>query len=297
MKMITRLQYFNCVVETGSISEASRLFDIQPSSVSRQLVALEAELGVRLLNRTTRSVGLTEAGQTFYRYSQRVVAELEEAKKAVNDLQESPRGHLKVSMTVGFGECVVLPLLPKFRQQYPEINVELELTERVVDFVDENIDIAIRSGRLPDSNLIAKRLADNNFLLCASPEYLSGKRDLQSPTQLADFDCIRYGYAGWRDWFLMDGGSPTRLQINPNLTINTVNGQKQLVLNHAGLALLPLWAVHDELRKGTVIQVLPDFVFSPYDVMSSTYALYLKRELVSPKIRVFIDFISQHING
>ncbi|MEZ8738887.1 LysR family transcriptional regulator [Photobacterium swingsii] len=295
--MITRLQYFNCVVETGSISEASRLFDIQPSSISRQLVALEAELGVRLLNRTTRSVGLTEAGQTFYRYSQRVVAELEEAKKAVNDLQESPRGHLKVSMTVGFGECVVLPLLTKFRQQYPEINVELELTERVVDFVDENIDIAIRSGRLPDSNLIAKRLADNNFLLCASPEYLEGKEALKSPTQLIDFDCIRYGYAGWRDWFLMEDGVPTRLTINPNLTINTVNGQKQLVLNHAGLALLPLWAVHDELRNGTLIQVLPDFVFSPYDVMSATYALYLKRELVSPKIRVFIDFISLHIDG
>ncbi|MEZ8092769.1 LysR substrate-binding domain-containing protein [Photobacterium swingsii] len=295
--MITRLQYFNCVVETGSISEASRLFDIQPSSISRQLVALESELGVRLLNRTTRSVGLTEAGQTFYRYSQRVVAELEEAKKAVNDLQESPRGHLKVSMTVGFGECVVLPLLTKFRQQYPEINVELELTERVVDFVDENIDIAIRSGRLPDSNLIAKRLADNNFLLCASPEYLEGKEALKSPTQLIDFDCIRYGYAGWRDWFLMEDGVPTRLTINPNLTINTVNGQKQLVLNHAGLALLPLWAVHDELRNGTLIQVLPDFVFSPYDVMSATYALYLKRELVSPKIRVFIDFISLHIDG
>lgn len=294
--MITRLQYFNCVVETGSISEASRLFDIQPSSISRQLVALEAELGVRLLNRTTRSVGLTEAGQTFYRYSQRVVAELEEAKKAVNDLQESPRGHLKVSMTVGFGECVVLPLLTKFRQQYPEINVELELTERVVDFVDENIDIAIRSGRLPDSNLIAKRLADNNFLLCASPEYLEGKEALKSPTQLIDFDCIRYGYAGWRDWFLMEDGVPTRLTIKPNLTINTVNGQKQLVLNHAGLALLPLWAVHDELRNGTLIQVLPDFVFSPYDVMSATYALYLKRELVSPKIRVFIDFISLHID-
>ncbi len=295
--MITRLQYFNCVVETGSISEASRLFDIQPSSISRQLVALESELGVRLLNRTTRSVGLTEAGQTFYRYSQRVVAELEEAKKAVNDLQESPRGHLKVSMTVGFGECVVLPLLTKFRQQYPEINVELELTERVVDFVDENIDIAIRSGRLPDSNLIAKRLADNNFLLCASPEYLEGKEALKSPTQLIDFDCIRYGYAGWRDWFLMEDGVPTRLTINPNLTINTVNGQKQLVLNHAGLALLPLWAVHNELRNGTLIQVLPDFVFSPYDVMSATYALYLKRELVSPKIRVFIDFISLHIDG
>lgn len=295
--MITRLQYFNCVVETGSISEASRLFDIQPSSISRQLVALESELGVRLLNRTTRSVGLTEAGQTFYRYSQRVVAELEEAKKAVNDLQESPRGHLKVSMTVGFGECVVLPLLTKFRQQYPEINVELELTERVVDFVDENIDIAIRSGRLPDSNLIAKRLADNNFLLCASLEYLEGKEALKSPTQLIDFDCIRYGYAGWRDWFLMEDDVPTRLTINPNLTINTVNGQKQLVLNHAGLALLPLWAVHDELRNGTLIQVLPDFVFSPYDVMSATYALYLKRELVSPKIRVFIDFISLHIDG
>ncbi|MGF1761007.1 LysR substrate-binding domain-containing protein [Photobacterium sagamiensis] len=289
--------YFNCVVETGSISEASRIFDIQPSSVSRQIAALEKELGVRLLNRTTRNIGLTEAGQKFYEYSQRIVSELDEAKRAVNDLQESPKGKLKVSMTVGFGESIVLPLIPEFMAAYPDINVELELTERVVDLVEENIDIAIRSGRLPDSNLIAKQLAYNNFLLCSSPAYLAKHDALQSPFELGQYDCIRYGYVGWRDWYVMDDGKATKLTIDGGLTVNTVNGQKQLLLNDAGLALMPLWAVKDELKSGALVHVLPDHTFSPYEIISSTYAIYLKRELISPKVRVFIDFLSQRIEA
>lgn len=292
--MITRLQYFNCVVETGSISEASRLFDVQPSSISRQIAALEKDLGVRLLNRTTRNLGLTEAGQRYYDYSQRIVAELDEAKRAVNDLQQSPRGKLRVSMTVGFGESVVLPLIPGFLHQYPDIDVDLELTERVVDLVEENIDVAIRSGRLPDSTMIAKKLLPNNFLLCASPEYLSSRGTPDSPHALNNHLCIRYGYTGWREWFLM-GETVERLDVQSDITVNTVNGQKQLLLSHAGLALMPLWAVKKELKQGELVHVLPQHTFSPYEVMSSTYAIYLKRELVSPKIRVFIDYLSRHM--
>ncbi|MGF1731617.1 LysR substrate-binding domain-containing protein [Photobacterium kasasachensis] len=292
--MITRLQYFNCVVETGSISEASRVFDVQPSSISRQIATLEQELGVRLLNRTTRNLGLTEAGQRYYDYSQRIVAELDEAKRAVNDLQQSPKGRLRVSMTVGFGESVILPLIPDFLAMYPDIDVDLELTERVVDLVEENTDVAIRSGRLPDSTMIAKKLLANNFLLCASPEYLAKRGTPDSPQSLSNHQCIQYGYAGWREWYLMEAPI-TRLDICSAITVNTVNGQKQLLLSHAGLALMPLWAVQQELHRGELINVLPQHTFSPYEVMSSTYAIYLKRELVSPKIRVFLDYLSRHI--
>jgi DNA-binding transcriptional LysR family regulator len=294
MSMFTRLHYFNCVVETGSISAASRVFDVQPSSISRQLAALETELGILLLNRTSRNVGLTEAGLTYYQYSQRIVAELDEANRAVNDLQQNPKGKLKVSMTVGFGESCVLPLIPAFMAQYPDVKIELELTERVVDLVEDNADIAIRSGRLPDSNLIARKLVDNDFLLCSSSQYLAEHGMPDSPDSLVDFSCIRYGYSGWRDWFLMDEKS-IKLQIQDGLTVNSVNGQKQLVLNHAGLALMPLWAVKNELENGTLVRVLARHRFSPYESMSSTYAIYLKRDLISPKIRVFLDFLKQYI--
>ena len=296
MSMITRLHYFNCVVETGSISQASRVFDVQPSSVSRQLATLEKELGIRILNRTTRNIGLTEAGLTYYQYSQRIVTELDEAHRAVNDLQQHPKGRLKVSMTVGFGESCVLPLIPSFIKQYPDVKVELELTERVIDLVEDNVDIAIRSGRLPDSNLIARKLADNDFLLCASPQYLAEHGSPDTPHTLADFDCIRYGYVGWREWFLM-GNKPTKLPIKGGLTVNSVNGQKQLLLNHAGLALIPRWAVDRELNNGALIHVLDEYTFSPYERMSSTYAIHLKRDLISPKIRVFLDFLKKHIEG
>lgn len=294
MSMITRLHYFNCVVEMGSISAASRFFDVQPSSISRQLAALEAELGIRLLNRTTRNIGLTEAGSTYYHYSQRIVAELDEANRAVNDLQQSPKGNLKVSMTVGFGESCVLPLVPGFMQAYPDVNIELELTERVVDLVEDNVDIAIRSGRIPDSNLIASKLTDNDFLLCATPQYLATNGTPEMPDDLINFNCISYGYSGWRDWYLM-GDKPRKLAIKAGLVVNSVNGQKQLVLNHAGLVLAARWAVNSELENGSLVQVLAQHCFSPYERLSSTYALYLKRDLISPKIRVFLDYLKQHL--
>jgi DNA-binding transcriptional LysR family regulator len=293
--MLTRLHYFNCVVETGSISKASRIFDVQPSSISRQLSTLEKELGVSLLNRTSRNIRLTEAGETYYHYSKGIASDLDEASRAVNDLQQKPTGNLKISMTVGFAECCILPLVPSFTAQYPEIKLSLEMTGRVVDLVEENVDIAIRTGRLPDSNLIALKLVDNDFILCASPQYLADNGLPDSPFQLMDFDCIRYEYSGWKNWFLMHE-KPTKLAIKSSLTIRSINGQKQLILNHAGLALMPKWAVKGELENGSLVQVLKQYIFSPYESLSSTYAIYSKRELVSPKIRVFLDFIKAHID-
>jgi DNA-binding transcriptional LysR family regulator len=294
MSSLNRLLYFNSVVETGSISKTSQIFDVQPSSISRQLAVLEQELGVRLLNKTTRNTGLTEAGHKYYEYSQRIVSEFDEAKRVVNDLQEAPKGKLNISMTVGFGESVVLPLISKFISLYPNIDIELELSERVVDLVEENIDVAIRSGRLPDSSMIAKQLTLNNFLLCASPQYLVNHSTPHSPEDLKDHQCIRYNYSRWKDWFLM-AKEKTKLNLNNAISVNSVNGQKQLVLNDAGLALIPLWAIKNELEDGALVQVMPEYTFSPYEELSATYAIYLKRDMISPKTRVFLDFLVENI--
>ncbi len=293
--MMTRLMYFNAVVETGSFSEAGRVLDVQPSSVSRQVTVLEKELGIALLNRTTRSIGLTEAGRQYYGYSRRILQELEEARQAVHALSDTPSGRLRLSMTVGFGESVVLPLIPAFMARYPDISVDIELTERVVDLVDENIDVALRSGRLPDSSLIATKVADNDFLLCATPAYLAQQGKPSTPDELVVFNCIRYGYVGWREWYLL-GKQPVRLPINGPLTVNTVQGQKQLVLNHAGIALVPRWAVVDELGRGELVSVLPEHCFSPQESLSATYAIYLNRTLVSGKVRAFLDFLRSSLS-
>lgn len=294
MSSINRLAYFNSVVETGSISEASRIFDVQPSSISRQLAVLEKELGVRLLNKTTRNTSLTEAGHKYYEYSQRIVSEFDNAKRAVNDLQITPQGKLKISMTVGFGESMVLPLIPKFMSLYPDIDIKIELTERVVDLIEENIDVAIRSGRLSDSTMIARRLVFNDFLLCASPQYLKNNGTPRRIDDLANHQCIRYGYNGWKEWFLI-AEDRKKLMINSQVSVNSVNGQKQLVLNHTGLTLIPLWAVKSELANGSLVQVMPDHIFSPYEELSATYAIYLKRDMISPKTRVFLDFLVEHM--
>lgn len=294
--MIKRLQYFNAVVETGSISETSRVFDVQPSSVSRQLAALEEELGVRLINRNTRTVSLTEAGQTFYSYSQHIVASLDEARRTINDLQDIPKGKLVVSATVGYGEVVLLPLINEFRQRYPEVEVSLELSERVKDLIEDNIDVAIRSGELADSSLVARKLQNNDFILCASPEYLELAPELICPQDLTDHQCIRYSYAGWQHWYLI-GEELEKLSIGGGLEVNTVNGQKQLLLSHCGIALIPLWAVASELADGRLQQVLAEYRFSPQATPTATYAIYLKREMVSPKVRVFIDYLVEKIHG
>ena len=197
-------------------------------------------------------------------------------------------------MTVGFGESVVLPLMPKFMALYPDIDIKVELTERVVDLVEENIDVAIRSGRLVDSSLIAKCLASNNFLLCASPEYLAQHGTLTVPKELTAHKCIRYSYSRWQDWYLMTD-KKIKLDLSNTISVNSVNGQKQLLLNGCGLTLMPLWAVREELKNGSLVHVMPDYTFSPYEELSSTYAIYLKREMVSVKTRVFLDFLVENI--
>ncbi|WP_263080461.1 LysR substrate-binding domain-containing protein [Endozoicomonas sp. Mp262] len=290
--MISRLHYFNLVVESGSFSEAARILDVQASSVSRQVVALEQELGVLLLNRTTRSLGLTEAGRKYYSYSQRIVADLDEAHQAVTNLQEQPKGVLRLSVTVAFGEYAVVPFLSSFMETYPDITVELELTERVVNLVEENIDLAIRSGKLADSNMVATKLMENHFILCASPEYLKSNGVPDSIESLKRFNCIRYGYAGWHNWYLL-GDKPEKIEVLGNPVVNTVTSQHKLLLSHTGLALMPSWAVRDDLRSGRLVRVLEQLKLSPYPSESATYGVYLDRRFIMPKVRAFLDFIKK----
>jgi len=290
MSQFTRIHYFNTVAELGSISAASNFYDIQPSSISRQLVVLEKELGVRLLNRNTRSLGLTEAGRKYYEYSQRIISEIDSAKRAVRDLQDKPQGVLRVSLTVGFGEMVVLPLIARFMDKYPKIKLELELTERIVDMIGENIDIAIRSGLLHDSNLIATQLQENDFILCASPSYLKKHGVPQSPSELLAHTCLCYGYAGWKEWYLLEDTAQP-ISLSNRITINSVNGQKQLIINDSGIALIPRWAVKKDIKQGRLSVIMPSRTFSPHEKLTSNYAIYQNREFISPKIRVFLDFL------
>ncbi|PST87555.1 LysR family transcriptional regulator [Photobacterium sp. NCIMB 13483] len=295
MSLFTRLAYFNCVVEQGSISKASQVFDVQPSSISRQLSALEEELNVRILDRTTRNVGVTEAGLIFYQYSKRIIAEFDEAKRAVNIVHNSPKGRLKISATVAFSESKILPPLPLFRNAFPDIKVEIEITERIVDLIEENVDVAIRSGRLPDSNLIAKKLMNNHFILCASPSYLAHRSMPKTAADLAQHDCLIYGFKGWHNWYILNN-KPSKIEIPYYMEINSVNGQKQLILNGGGVALLPQWAIDEELNNGKLVQLLPQSTFSPCHYETNTYAIYQHRQLISSKVRVFLDFLTEHFS-
>ncbi len=191
MDRLQALQAFVRVAETHSFSEAARRLRSSKSAVSRNVGALESALGARLFNRTTRSLNLTEAGRAYFERVSRVLADLEEADHALSHLQAKPRGRLQVSAPMSFGFLHLAPALPDFLARYPEVDVELSLSDRYVDVVDEGFDLAMRIGALQDSSLMARRLAPIRMALCASPDYFQRRGTPQSPDDLKSHECLR----------------------------------------------------------------------------------------------------------
>lgn len=292
---LSRLEYFAQVAEHGSISRAARQMGVGPSSVSRQLAALEADLGVVLVRRTTRRVGLTEAGRLYLDSVQRILADVELANRAVTELQADARGVLRLSVTLGFCQYRVAPLLPEFMRLHPDLDVHLDVTDRVVDLVEEDIDLAIRIGQLPNSSLIARRIDDGKFALCAAPRYLSQRAAPKRPADLCKHECILYAFPGWQHWRLL-GPKPRELDVHGRLQVNNLATLHAVALAGGGLTLLPRWVVADDLESGRLVEVLPKTRFSPYvGDDTGVYALYVERRYLAPKVRGFLDYLIESL--
>lgn len=288
MDDLRRMVIFFHVVDAQSFSGAARQLGIAKSAVSRHISLLEKSIGVRLLNRTTRSLSLTEAGETYYRSCARIVAETEMANRHLHQLQDEPLGTLKVGGPVSLGSRFLAPVVADFMERYPTLNVELLLDDRVVDMVKEAIDVSVRVGWLRDSNFVARKLCDWTRFLCASPDYIERRGRPETPAQLTDHEWIIFSLLpAPYHWTFTKNKRQETIQIKGQLKTNNADAIRTLLLQGAGIAALGSFLVGDDIKAGRLEQLLPD-----YDCGGAgMYAVYQDRHYQQAKVRLFIDFI------
>ena len=299
MESLAPMRHFVATVRGGSFSEAARQLGCTPSAVSRQVGALEADLGVRLFTRTTRRLSLTEAGATLFEQSQRILGEIDDMAESVRAVDSRPRGPLAVTAPIVYGRLHLAPLLPAFIERYPEVRVNLVLSDAVVDLLENDIDVAVRIAALPDSSLIARRLASVRRVICASPAYLARRGVPETPAELSNHDCLPFRFHTaanvWRSgsniWRLQGGEGVEEVSVGGPFTANNADALVTAALAGLGFILVPTWLVAGHLRDGRLRPVLSGYEVSPSDLETAIFAVYPSGRFLSPKIRAFIDFL------
>lgn len=288
MARLDAMEVFAEVVEAESFSAAARRLEISKSAVSKQIARLEDRLGVRLLNRTTRRLSLTEAGTTYYAACRRVLDEAETAERAVSDLAAAPHGLLKLNAPMSFGFLHLAAAIPAFHARYPEITVEATMNDRFVDLVEEGFDLAIRIASLKDSSLVARRLAPSHAVLCAAPGYLQRRGRPQRPEDLRGHDCLLYAnHPNPREWQLLSPQGVQKVRVDGPLIANNGDVLCRAALGGMGIARLPTFIVGDHLRDGALEVVLPRFP----QASEGIHAVFPHSRNLSVKVRVFVDFL------
>ena len=291
MDRLAGIEAFVQVAETGSFSEAARRLRASKSAVSRQVSMLETELGARLFHRTTRSLTLTEAGQGYFSRVGQILADLEEANLAVTQLQSAPRGKLRINAPMSFGFLHLAAALPDFMARYPEVELDVSMTDRFVDLVDEGFDLAVRIAALQDSSLIARRLAPIRLAVCASPDYLKKHGTPVVPQDLRRHTCIlNSNLASAQEWkFTGEDGKPLTVKVGSKIAINNGDAMRVAALGGAGVTILPTFIVGRDLQAGTLVSVLGEFVPQRLGL----HVVYPHARHLSPKVRAFVDFLGQ----
>ncbi|KQZ95989.1 MAG: LysR family transcriptional regulator [Achromobacter sp.] len=277
------------LARAGGMSAAARELDVTPAAVSKRLAQIEARLGVRLFNRSTRRLSLTAEGEVYLENARRILGEIDDLDALIASRQAAPRGLLKVNAPLGFGRSYIAPAIAEFAQQYPEVSLQLQLTDRPADFVREAFDVAVRFGDLPDTSLIARKIAPNRRLVCASPGYLKKHGTPATPHDLARHQCIvlRQNEAAYGLWRFTKGRRSETVKVRGNLSSN--DGEVTLTWGLAGLGILQRaeWDLARYLRSGRLVQVLEDYALPQADI----YAVFPERHHLSAKVRVFVDFL------
>lgn len=294
MDRFLEMQTFNTVVETGSFVAAAELLQLSKAAVSRHVVELEKRLGIRLLHRTTRRLSLTPEGQVFYARGKEVLAELDAVETEVTARRESVSGLLRINAPVTFGITHLAPLWGLFREQHPQVAMDVTLSDRVVDLVEEGYDLAIRIAALETSSLVSRRLTTTRMTLCASPEYLRRHGTPCHPSELSSHQVIAYSYLATRDDWHFDGPEG-RVVVTTRPWMRTNNGEtcRAAALAHQGVILQPGFVVDAELAAGRLVELLPEYRSTEIGI----YAVYPTRKHLSAKVRVLIDFLATHFCG
>lgn len=274
------------VVATGSFSAAARRLAVPKSTVSRRIARLERDLGVRLLQRTTRKLGLTDAGEAYYQSCSRALALLEEGRRSVTGMQREPSGTLRLTAPPDLAQPLVGEVIAEFGERHPEVHVVAEMTTRMVDLVSEGFDLAIRAGTLADSSLVARRLAVFGIHLWASPAYLERSGAPAEPRDLRSHRCLLLGTERPRAaWSLEGTDGIVTIDVEGQLASNDVTLLRQAAVNGRGIARLPTITCFEEERKGRLVRVLPDYSSGE----SGVFAVFPSGTHLSPKVRAFVE--------
>jgi len=286
------LYLFAEVMHYRSFSAVAKSRGIAASSVSRSISTLEAQVGARLFQRTTRQVVPTEAGQLYFERITSVLEALEIAGQLVSDAGGRPHGTLRVTAPVGFAESLLMPQIIEFNQLYPELSLELLLHDRYTDLVEERIDVAIRLGTLQDSSYIGRQLSPMEFYIVASPHYLEKNGVPQIPEQLCEHRCLIFPRGGHNSsWFFKRKQKIQEVNIKGRHLITQSAATKQCTLAGMGISLLPDWLVQTEIENAELIKLFTDYQVTATDYKAAVWLLYPSREYLPAKVRVFSDFL------
>ncbi len=289
MNILPYLETFSAVVENGSFTAAAKALGISKPVVSKQVSLLERHLGVQLLHRTTRRLHLTHAGEVFANYSHRIMSDVREAEQSVLPLQNEPQGQLRISAPESLAMSLLPEVLLSFQQQFPKIELDIHVSGRLVDLVEEGIDVALRVGKLEDSSLIARLLMPCDFHVCASPEYLKKHGKPKHPSELVTHNCLIYSQTSNPDNWLFrdDQGTSISIKVNGNLRSDTGNILMNAALNGNGIFIAPTFMIASALEERRLETVLDQYT----PLTTGLYAVYPNTKLVSTKVRAFVDFI------
>lgn len=290
MDQFKQISTFVEVVARGNLSAAARAEGIAPAMIGRRLDALEERLGVKLLQRTTRKIALTDEGSAFLEDCQRILLELEEAEAAVSERSAKASGHLLISAPAGFGRQHVAPLLPTFLAAHREVSITLSLNDRVVDLIGDGVDVAIRIAALSDSSLVGVKLADNQRVVVASPAYLKKHGTPRTLDDLSRHNCLAISNDGsQRGWTFRQHGKPTMFKVTGNMACNDGQVLHDWALAGQGLAWRSMWEVGPDIAAGRLQTVLDEFAAPGNDI----YAVFAQRRHLPLRIRAFVDFLRQ----
>ena len=294
MSEFAAIPVFVAVVENGGFSAASRRLGISKSAVSKRINQLENHLGVLLLHRTTRKINLTEAGERYYQHASQALSSASKAEDAVTELQGEPQGKLKVCSPMSFGRLHVAPLIPKFMQRYPKLQIDLMMDDRNIDLVADGIDVAIRSGNMPDSTLIARKLAPLRQVLCASPAYIDRYGMPDTPSELCERNCILFSYSSdANEWTLNNGDKSEAVLVSGSYRVNNSEALLVALLEGVGIGRLPTFVAGPDLKAGNLVRIL-----ETYHIQDHTfYAVFPERQYLPAKVRVFLDFAIEYFGG
>ena len=291
--IVSELSFFVLLAKLGSLAATARELGLTPPAVTKRLMVMEQRLGVRLLNRTTRRVSLTSEGETYLAQATRILADIRDMEESVSSSRAARKGLLGVNATLGFGRTTIAPLVSAFARRHPEVEVQLQLTDRAINLVEDAYDLGIRFGELPDTRLGARKILSNQRYLCASPAYLRRNGTPRTPQELAQHRCIlhRQNDEAYGTWKLQKGRKHETVKVHGSLSSNDGDVVLGWALDGHGILLRSEWDAAKYLDSGRLQVVLPDYSLPAADL----YAYYPSRRQQPARVRAFIDFLAQSI--